>query len=560
VIALARNGHRRRHDRDIKPPDATLPQNSEAEESVIGGILVHARKLAEVRPLLEPGDFYHPGCRIIYEAMGDLVELDKPVDALTVLEQLRASDREPLLSAFGGADYLTGLMEKLAPGGNIAYHAKIVRDKATARAIVIAAREIAAHGAGDYGDLDGFTATAQQKLTEAIARRQLDNAQPTVAATLRSEGFRTAQHTYPTCFADLNEKICGGVKARQLTVIAAPTGSGKTGFVGTLALDWAHQGTPVLWVCTEIDNEEQSARFASIDARSRDFHSTPDDYLSLRFNPEHAAKEFDGLPIYLLNLEENEGDPFPIIKARAEELTRSHGTPPIVILDYLQVLAVEDEDARRMSVTKVSTGLRKLAKQLNAAVVAISSVSRAYYGKNVAKKAEGEEEDPIDWLAAAKDSGDIEFSTAVFLYLDTDRQQDALGESSARIIIAKSRRGTRGFIGLRFHGPSGAFEAAPDSMTSSGHSKAQAADDKVLRFIHGPVYQPMPKRQLRQSVPRVRASSVDDAVERLIAGGHLKMDKTTVVDGMNRNRTVWVVAPATPAKGDSASRNGETHV
>jgi hypothetical protein len=147
-----------------------MPSHSlEAEESVIGGILVHAPKLHEVIPIVKSaGDFDHPALRAIYEAMLELDAASKPVDALTVLEQMRASDTVDKLNAFNGADYLTDLMAKVVTAENIGYHAKLVRDKAAARRLLEVARQM--HGAVHSGEDPAGVA-------EVFSRRLLDCAQ-----------------------------------------------------------------------------------------------------------------------------------------------------------------------------------------------------------------------------------------------------------------------------------------------------------------------------------------------------------------------------------------------
>src|SRR5438445_11968411 len=109
----------------------TPPHSVEAEESVIGGVLVHARKFNDVAEFLPPDDFYHPALRAIYEAMIELDAASKPIDSLTVVEQMRALETVDKLRAFNGPDFLTELMSKVVTVENIAYHARIVRGKAT---------------------------------------------------------------------------------------------------------------------------------------------------------------------------------------------------------------------------------------------------------------------------------------------------------------------------------------------------------------------------------------------------------------------------------------------
>jgi replicative DNA helicase len=163
------------------PNDArhpTPPHSVEAEESVIGGILVHSRKFNEVAEFVVPDDFYHPALRAIFEAMIELDNASKPIDALTVVEQMRALETFDKLRAFNGADYLTELMAKVVTAENIGFHARIVRGKATARRLVEACREIAARGYGEYGDVDEYIDTAEREIFEIAQRSQKQSYEP----------------------------------------------------------------------------------------------------------------------------------------------------------------------------------------------------------------------------------------------------------------------------------------------------------------------------------------------------------------------------------------------
>lgn len=145
------------------------PHSIEAEESVIGGVLVHQRAFEDVR-FLPSDDFYHPALRAIFAAMVDLDELGLPIDTLTVAEQLRRRDSLDKLRAFNGADYLTELASKVVTVENIAYHARIVSEKANARRLVEACREIAARGYSDYGTLDDLVEAAEHAV--AVVRNR----------------------------------------------------------------------------------------------------------------------------------------------------------------------------------------------------------------------------------------------------------------------------------------------------------------------------------------------------------------------------------------------------
>jgi KaiC/GvpD/RAD55 family RecA-like ATPase len=360
-----------------------------------------------------------------------------------------------------------------------------------------------------------------------------------------SEAFSRPRRTYHTGIPDLDALIGGGIKSRQLTTIAGPTGKGKTGLCGTVAAALAAQGEPVLWITTELGDDEQAARFASLCSRAKNRQGVPDDFLAQRIAPAEGASLLGKLPIYIVNLDDPDGDPFALIHGYVRSIAAATGKIPILFIDYMQVLAVEDSERRRMSVTQVATKLRRLARTLDCAVIAISSVSRAYYGPGARqKKKTGEPEDPRDWLAAAKESGDVEYASAVFCYLDTDDQVTMLGESAARLIVAKSRGGTLGFVGLRFHGPSGLFVPAPESVDAMKPQQRGGGsdDERVLDHIRrnpGQVF-----KTVRRSVQGVGVERVETAIERLLSDGHITYASEERVNARGQRRKVDVLIPA----------------
>jgi replicative DNA helicase len=527
----------------------------DSEKQVVGAVLVHAEgTLPRVR--LNPGELYDPSLRAIFAAIRSCERDGKPIDAVTVAAELRASGMIDQLRSRGGEEYLTTLMAGIVTFENIEYHVGRVKDCAARRKGLDLGKELV----NEISAGSDFRDTINRHIERLLALRDAGASTfpPTAAEILRSDSFKAPQRTYSTGIADFDEKIGGGVKARQLVAIAGPTGSGKTGFAGGVALTWIQQGIPVLWCGTEIDNEEQSARIAAIAFHRAELRATPDDILALRIEPTVAAEQVDSMPFYLLNLDDPDGDPFDMIERDAEQIASKHGQPPIVVLDYLQVLATEDEDKRRVSVSNVAVRLRRLARKLNMAVVAISSVSRAYYGRN-AKRGGEEAQDPIDWLAAAKESGDIEYACAVFTYLDTSDEVDSLGEAAARLIVAKSRRGRRGFVGLRFHGPSGAFRPAADAITMMGPaSKNGRYDAMVMKFVTAPRYTPMVLRDLRGAIPNMGGKAVDDAVNRLMDCGKLRYEEVKRPNSKGDLRPARVIVAADRNTSSNAAANSAT--
>jgi replicative DNA helicase len=318
-----------------------------------------------------------------------------------------------------------------------------------------------------------------------------------VADIIRSESYQRSRQTFPTGIKTMDEKIAGGLKSRQQSILAAPTGTGKTGLSGTIMIGLAALWIPILWICTELADEEQAARFVAL-ARRRQLGGcySPDDMLSHMLPPEEQAQLVDGVPIAIERIRRRDLDPFGRIEACANTVAEKHGKQPIICVDYLQKLANTDTDQLRVSVGDVSEQLLDIADRLDTHVLAISSVSRAYYSSTARKlRKQNTDEDPRDWLAAAKESGSLEYDAALMMFLHVGDNADVHDGRPARLIVAKSRQGGEGFYGLRFHGPSGLFipdDAAADELKPTEEKKV-APDD--LRKIQTEIRRLIMKRK-----------------------------------------------------------------
>jgi KaiC/GvpD/RAD55 family RecA-like ATPase len=365
----------------------------------------------------------------------------------------------------------------------------------------------------------------------------------TAAEILRSAEFSAPQATYPTGFAKLDEHIDGGVKARQLTVVAGPTGAGKSGLGFEMGRRLARQ-LPIMYCSTELDPAESAARAAAPEINAR-----PSEILSLVRSPEQAADAIEELPIYIVDLDGIEGPAaVPEIRRRALAVKLATGQTPAIVVDYLQGLCADTEDGKRMSVTRAAKELRRLARELDTPIIAISSVARLYYGPG-ARKTMDAEQDPRAWLAAAKESGDIEYAAAVFVYLDTSSSVGPTGEMYARLIVAKSRRGQPGFVGIRFHGPTGRFiESAAAIEAMSPARKAAEDEDRVLATLRQ-IGRGVAKDDLRTRCG-IGAAVADKAILRVLEDGRVVIRKTQRMNASGAKRQVALLAlPDWPAGG-----------
>lgn len=503
--------------------------DEDAERAVIGAVLLDNAALPRVHQRLAADDFGDLRHRSIWSAMLALGRRGSAIDTMLLEDELGERIK------FMGASYLVDCISGCADAENVEHYAAIISTHAISRRV----RELCGALAAERG-VEGAE-LLQRALDQVgeLARRALPRPTqaappPTAAEVLASDAFSVAQATYPSGFAALDALIDGGCKARQLTVIAAPTGAGKTGLILEFARYLARQ-RPVVYFATELDQAESAARVAAQALNVR-----PSEILSLQADPAAAADAVLELPLYVVELDG--GGPtaalFKIRETAAAVRAANAGATPAIVVDFLQGLSEDDPDGKRLSVSMVANELRRIARDLDVPVLAVSTVSRAYYGQN--RKAMDGEDDPRAWLAAAKESGDIEYAAAVFMYLDTASEVGPTGESAARLIVAKSRRGRAGFVGLRFHGPTGRFFESLSSIEVFGRARRDGMDDQAVLDVVAR-RPPMVLNELRRNVPGLRAVTVDEVVTRLLLAGRLAYRDQLAMDSSGRRRGVRLV-------------------
>ena len=434
------------------------PHSQEAEESVIGGILVHPKTFNQVAEFLTPEDFYHPALRAIYEAMLELDRSSKPIDALTVIEQMRALDTFDKLRAFHGADYLTELMSGVVTVENIAYHGRIVSGKATARRLVEACTEIAARGFGEYGDIDEFIDTAEREVFEIAQRSQRSSYVPikqVLKTTIQNLEKRYDQKKaitgVPSNFHKFDE-LTAGLQPGDLVIIAARPSMGKTSFVMNAVQNASiFHRCPALVFSLEMSKESLAERLVCSQARvdssklRRGFLETRD-WVQIT----KAASEIAEAPIHI----DDTGSPTLLeIRAKSRRWRADQNifkTPDqlgIIVIDYLQLVQgrVAKDDSRQREISEISRGLKALAKELRVPVVALSQLNRSLESR----------QDKRPMMSDLRESGAIEQDADViaFIYREEVYSKDQTKEEDrgvAEIIIGKQRNGPTGVVRLAF--------------------------------------------------------------------------------------------------------------
>jgi replicative DNA helicase len=438
----------------------TLPYSQEAEESVIGGILLHPMTFNKVVEFLHPDDFYHPALRAIFEAMVECERASKPIDILTITEQMKALETLDKLRAVNGPDYLIELQSKVFSVENIEYHARMVRGKATARRLVQACSSIAAKGYGEYGDVDEYIDTAEREIFEIAQRSQkgsfekIDKVLKEAIKALAARFERKQAITgVPTTFHKFDE-MTAGLQPGDLVIIAARPSMGKTSFVMNAVQNAAvRHNIPNLVFSLEMSKVSLGERLLSSQARvdsaklRRGMLDQRDWVLLTK-----AASDIAEAPIYI----DDSGSP-TLLEIRAK-CRRWRADPKIfppnkpeqlgmVVIDYMQLIQgrASKDDNRQREISEISRGLKALAKELKVPVVALSQLNRGLENR----------EDKRPKMSDLRESGAIEQDADLicFIYRDEVYSKDQCKEEDkgvAEIIIGKQRNGPTGTVRLAF--------------------------------------------------------------------------------------------------------------
>lgn len=274
--------------------------------------------------------------------------------------------------------------------------------------------------------------------------------------------------SYSTGILPLDNLLGGGVNTRELAVVLGPPGGCKTAFAISLAV-YMQRSVPILYASTELEQHELMARVAA--------HVLRKPWGGIRrgtLTRERITDALDGLNIRLLGCDvlPMDGDEaLQLLEREAKWIADDQNQPPAIVIDYLQDLARGAERDMRSRVGDHARTLRAMSQRLDAAVVAISSVSRTFYSARKAQEYR-EADDPTVYLAAAKESGDVDYAAARVMFLDADDDRDK-DERAVRIAVAKSRDARTGFAGARVISECGVFVAAPevlDEMAQSGRA------------------------------------------------------------------------------------------
>jgi replicative DNA helicase len=419
--------------------DRTPPQDIEAEQSVLGAMMLSKDAIADVVEVLKPGDFYRPAHQTIYDAVIDLYGRGEPADPVTIAAELT---RDGLLAKIGGAPYLHTLIASVPTAANAGYYAEIVRERAILRRLVEAGTHIVQLGysaSGSMGgDVDDVVDRAQQAVYEVTERRtsedyvRLEDVLQQAFDEIETMGSRGNElYGVPTGFQELDE-LTNGFHPGQMIVVAGRPSAGKS----TLALDAVRaasikNGLTSVLFSLEMNRTEITMRLLSAEARVllshlRTGQMTDDDWNRL-------ARKMGEIAEAPLFIDDSPNLSMMEIRAKARRLKQRHDLK-LVVVDYLQLMSSPKKvENRQQEVAEMSRSLKLLAKELEVPVIALSQLNR------------GPEQraDKRPQLSDLRESGSIEQDSDVVILLHREdmyeRESPRAGE--ADLIVAKHRNG-----------------------------------------------------------------------------------------------------------------------
>jgi replicative DNA helicase len=425
-------------------PDKLVPQNIEAEEAVLGSLLIDPEALFRVTPFLKPDDFYIQKNSWIYEAILSVHERREPIDFVTLCDDLERQDR---LEQIGGAAYVTHLINAVPSAIHVEAYGHIVEQAALRRRLISAASRIAQLAYQEHEDVDLTVDRAEQALFSVSQRRISRDLTPIQDVVRRY--YDRIEYLYdhrdeplgvPTGFVDL-DRLLGGLQRSDLILIAARPSVGKTSLGISIARHAASLGQHVAIFSLEMSSEQVVQRMVSgetgIDAQRLRLGDLRENEWPLFVE---ATGRLSDIPLFI--------DDTPSIsvlqmRTKARRLHAEHGID-LILVDYLQLMTAGDmrSESRVQEVSYISRSLKGLARELDVPLVAISQLSRAVEQRT--------EKRPI--LADLRASGSLEQDADVVMFIYRDELYDPETEipGVAEIIIAKHRNGPTGNIELVF--------------------------------------------------------------------------------------------------------------
>ncbi len=428
--------------------DRLPPQNIEAEQSILGAVLLDNEALPRVLEILSPEDFYRESHRKIFNAMIGLFEKNEAIDLVTITNSLKTSNE---LEVIGGVTYLSSLVNQVPTSANARYHSKIVKEKALLRGLLSSTTEIAAKVYESGMEADEMVDFAEKTIFD-ISDKRTKTSFFNLKDVIKSS-FEMIEKLYdkkeaitgvPSGFRDLDE-LTTGFQPGDLIVIGGRPSMGKTALglniaqhvglemkepVAVFSLEMSKEQLALRMLCSEAMVDSNNVRRGFI--RKEDWHKLTS-----------AAGKLAEAPIYI---DDSSGTSVLEMRAKARRLKMEHGGLSLVVVDYLQLMRGRGNFERReQEISEISRSLKGLAKELRVPVIALSQLNRGVEQR----------QDRRPTLADLRESGAIEQDADVIIFLYREKvynkdKETHSREDKAEVIVAKQRNGPTKTVDLTF--------------------------------------------------------------------------------------------------------------
>lgn len=426
------------------PLEKVPPQNLDAEQSVLGAMLIDKEAVLRATEIVRPQDFYRDAHRHVFEAMLNLSERSEAVDLITVTEELRQLG---FLDQVGGAAYIAGLASAVPTAANIEYYAHIVEEKALLRTLINISTRIAAMGYEGSEEIDALLDRAEQMIFELTQRKASDGF--AAIKDILVETFNRIEDLFinkgqatgvSSGFVDL-DRLTSGFQSSDLIIVAARPSMGKTALCTNFCQNAAIRGNlPVAIFSLEMSKDQLVQRMLCGEAlvdqqkvRTGQLEEADWQKLSLASAPLSRA------PIFI---DDTPGISVMEMRAKARRLKAEKGLS-LIVIDYLQLMtSTRKIENRQQEISEISRSLKGLARELKVPVIALSQLSRA-----VEQRA-----DKKPMMSDLRESGSLEQDAdlVMFIYRDEYYNPESDKRGIAEVIIAKQRNGPVGSVELGF--------------------------------------------------------------------------------------------------------------
>ena len=431
-----------------------MPQNIDAEEAILGAILVSPVCMNKVVEHIRPESFYKPAHRYVFEAMVQLYNSEDKIDIVSVSDVLNINQK---LELVGGRAFINDLSYKTITTTNVEYYAKIVQEKAIKRSLINAGSEIISAGY-DLNPIEESLDIAEkliydigaQKASQALIpiKDLVMSAYTTIEERYNNKGQLTGT---PTAYYDL-DAMTNGLQKSDLIILAARPAMGKTSFALNIAQNVALKANiPVAIFSLEMSKDQLTQRLLCAEAevdtqRLKTGNMQAKDWEKLA----GAMEKFHQCPATIY-IDDTAGVTITDLRAKCRRLAMAEKNLGLIVIDYLQLIEGTGREDRLQQISSISRGLKILAKELNIPIIALSQLSRAVEGR----------QDKRPQLSDLRDSGSIEQDADIVMFIyrdeyyknaesDEDEVEKASNKGEAEIIIAKHRNGPVGTVKLLF--------------------------------------------------------------------------------------------------------------